>query len=631
MRRRLRDNARDRLAGAPRPRRDVRARVRAASALLATAVALAAQAPGARAQSGADIENTAHNFSVTGTGSIRAASETRLCIFCHTPHNATPMSPLWNRVLDGQVYEVYASPTLAASPIPQPSGATKLCLSCHDGTIAVGATLRPATGVAMAGADTLDPASLSNFGLDLSSHHPVSFSYQDSLPNLELVPSPPPDLPFGDADEVHCTTCHDPHKDVFGKFLLKDNRNSALCTTCHQIQDWPGSAHATSTASVVGILPRPPKTWPQWTTLGEWGCEACHTPHFAPTAQGLLNFTTLPPDPFTCTTAGCHNSDPVAPHSAAGATSGLTATAMPVGRGADIAAQVRKRSGHRERPGAMQARAGGARVSVRDATCVDCHNPHRAAASEATIPDAGGALRGVAGVDRNGVDVASVRYEYEVCLKCHGDQSVDRDYVPRVIGDPNKRYSFDPSNPSFHPVFATGRSGDVPSIPSSLEPTLTAQSRMGCTSCHADDEGATNGPHGSDFPPILRERYETTDYTMENAENYALCYRCHDRGSILSDASFRTATARTTTSGGGHSGHLADGAPCSACHEPHGVSERLAGGTPTGSHTHLVNFDTTIVAPRAGASVPVFEDKGAFAGSCTLTCHGFDHDGESYP
>ena len=90
-------------------------------------------ASAAAAQTPADIVNTKHNLSVSGPGPIRALTETRICIFCHTPHNATPLSPLWNKDIEAQIYNVYASPTLRAGPLPQPSGPTKLCLTCHDG------------------------------------------------------------------------------------------------------------------------------------------------------------------------------------------------------------------------------------------------------------------------------------------------------------------------------------------------------------------------------------------------------------------------------------------------------------------------------------------------------------------
>lgn len=592
----------------------------------------------ARAQSAADIATTKHNLSVSGPGPMRAMNETRICIFCHTPHNATPLSPLWNKNLEPQVYTVYASPTLKAGPLPQPSGPTKLCLSCHDGTIAMGAVVNPAGGIGMAGGDTLLPGSLSNFGLNLSGHHPVSFAYHNALPNPELASSPPPDLVYGDTDEVHCITCHDPHNDVYGKFLLKDNRYSALCTTCHQMIGWNTSVHATSTASVVGILPRPPKTWPTYTQLNEWGCEVCHTPHFAPTPEELLNFTAAPPDPFSCTSAGCHSSEPVGVHPA-GAAAPVAyggAIARSPGGMVDIARQIRKASGHREplgiNPTVRRLPGGAARSGIRDVSCSDCHNPHLTTDQKAEAPYASGMLRGASGVDRNGMEIHSAVYEYEVCFKCHSDNTPDINYVPRVVTVTNTRRAFDPSNPSYHPVVAIGKNLNIPSIPSNFEPSMSPSVMMYCTTCHADDEGGARGPHGSSFAPILRERYETTDNTPESYDNYALCYRCHDRSSILRDVSFRKATLRKTPSGGGHSGHLAVGVPCSACHGAHGVTASgVAGVSGTGSHTHLINFDTRIVFPKAGAAYPVFSDTGTFSGSCTLVCHGVAHDNLSYP
>ena len=598
----------------------------------------AGQGWGLAGPASSDMINTKHNLSVSGPGSLRALTETRICIFCHTPHNATPLSPLWNKDLDPQVYAVYASPTLRAGLIPQPSGPTKLCLSCHDGTIAMGAVLNPTGGIGMAGGSTLPPGSLSDFGLDLSGHHPVSFPYHVSLPNAELASSPPPELVYGGGDEIHCITCHDPHDDRYGRFLAMDNRYSVLCTTCHQMTGWAASAHATSTASVSGILPRPPKIWPAWTQLNEWGCEACHTPHFAPTAEQLLNFTPAPPDPFSCTSAGCHSSEPPPLHTpvASGAPASPRSDSLTVSGRADIAGQTKKVSAHRQAAGlipeALRGRAGMSRSGVRSVDCADCHNPHVISDLKAKAPYASGMLKGVGGVDRNGAEIPSATYEYEVCFKCHSDYTPDLNYIPRVLVVTNLRLAFDPVNPSYHPVVGQGRSPSIPSIPSSFEPEMNPSEMIYCTSCHSDDEGGSRGPHGSSFAPILKERYETTDNTPEGYDSYALCYRCHERTSILSNASFRRRTLRTTVSGGGHSGHLAAGAPCSACHDPHGVS---TAGAPdpeaTGSHTHLINFDTRIVLPGAGNPYPVFNDAGTFSGSCTLVCHGVTHDNLAYP
>src|SRR5574340_1599739 len=90
----------------------------------------------------ANIANTKHNFGAFApAGNIQTSSTSEICVFCHTPHNSAPAGPIWNRVDSGATYNVYASQSLAATLAPnpstlsQPTGASKLCLSCHDGTI----------------------------------------------------------------------------------------------------------------------------------------------------------------------------------------------------------------------------------------------------------------------------------------------------------------------------------------------------------------------------------------------------------------------------------------------------------------------------------------------------------------
>jgi predicted CXXCH cytochrome family protein len=621
-------------------RADVTGAARRFERLAALALALGiALSPAARAQTGAKITGTKHDLSRYGPGGARALGETRICIFCHTPHNAAAASPLWNKGIEPQTYQVYTSPTLKVAQklgaLPQPSGATKLCLSCHDGTIALGGVLNPSGGIAMSGGGTIPSGSLSNFGLDLRGHHPVSFRYADSLPNPELVSSPPAGLTYGAVDEVHCTTCHDPHDDRFGRFLAKDNRFSALCTTCHQIPGWSVSAHATSTASVAGVLPRPPNDWPTYTQLNEWGCESCHTPHFAPTAEQLLIFTSVPPA-FSCTSAGCHGSAPGPPHLAAAVTPGAAGRRLVKTGRADIASQLTKPSAHHAdagTPGVAGGRMPNAGPSGTNAVaCADCHNPHVVNAAPAQPPSISGPLQGVRGVDRNGVAVRPATYEYEICLRCHGDYSRDVPLVTRVVLTTNSRLAFDPNNPSAHPVFDTGRNPNVPSIPSALSPTMTVTQVLSCSTCHSDDGGVSQGPHGSTFPPILKERYETADGTPESLSVYALCYRCHERTSILGDTSFRKKSAATTGSGGGHSGHMAARASCATCHDPHGINV-TSGTVPlgTGDHTSLINFETRTVSAVPGTPYPVFRKTGTFSGSCTLVCHGVTHSAWSYP
>jgi hypothetical protein len=95
------------------------------------------------------LHNLSSNAS-TDAGRIRAAlgdtGTTEICIFCHTPHraieNATLINaPLWNHSLSTASYDLNGVPsTLINTSTIVPDGAAKLCLSCHDGTVGIGAT-----------------------------------------------------------------------------------------------------------------------------------------------------------------------------------------------------------------------------------------------------------------------------------------------------------------------------------------------------------------------------------------------------------------------------------------------------------------------------------------------------------
>jgi len=107
---------------------------------LVCAFAFALAAPAA-AQTGVTSPGNKHNLSVTGPGPVKSASETEICVFCHTPHNANPAVPLWNQTLSsGVTYQPYTSTTMKAT-VGLPTGSSKLCLACHDGTVAIGNTI----------------------------------------------------------------------------------------------------------------------------------------------------------------------------------------------------------------------------------------------------------------------------------------------------------------------------------------------------------------------------------------------------------------------------------------------------------------------------------------------------------
>lgn len=538
--------------------------------------AVAAMAP--------QVANTRHNLSAGGPGTIKAQGESEICIFCHTPHGSTKDAALWNRAASTAAYTPYDSVTMKARP-GQPTGSSKLCLSCHDGTVAMGSLLSSKNPVKMvSGMTTLSAGRASNLGTDLSDDHPVSFTYDEALARkqgeLRDPASLPAAVPLDKNKQVQCTTCHDPHNNRYGKFLVEDNTGSRLCARCHDLKDWQDAVHRTSGATWNGA---PPDPWPHTTpsTVEGNACENCHRPHGAGSREQLLNYTSEEDNCFAC-----HNGNVAAK---------------------DIQAEFRKFSVHPvTQTTGVHSPVEDAAHAPRHVECADCHDAHAATHAPASAPSASGALAGVRGVDAGGGTVEPVRFEYEVCFRCHGDGTgKGAAHVNRVVPQTNTRLEFDPSNVSFHPVEAPGHSARVPSL---LLP-LTVASRIYCTDCHNNDKGpgagggGPAGPHGSAFAPLLERRLVMTDFSSESADAYALCYKCHDRSAILGDTSFRL-----------HRMHVVDQqTACTTCHDPHGASS-----------PGLINFNADYVKAFNGQLA--WTSLGQFEGTCTLTCHGKEHD-----
>lgn len=188
------------------------------------------------------VRETKHNLSASGPGDIKAASETRVCIFCHTSHNSSKEGPLWSHETTTGKFKTYERSTMD-SKAEQPNGATKLCLSCHDGTIAVGAIRGLAQPIRMqnVGASGEIPSTKkSNVGTDLSGTHPVSVKYSQNVAladsHLRWPPLDPEKKVGIDADGyVQCTACHDPHDDSRSDKYPFWNKSTfdEVCLTCH--------------------------------------------------------------------------------------------------------------------------------------------------------------------------------------------------------------------------------------------------------------------------------------------------------------------------------------------------------------------------------------------------------------
>ncbi len=539
------------------------------------------------------IAETVHNLSASGPGVVRAVSEQQICIFCHAPHHTSGARPLWNHEFSIASYTIYQSSTLNAQP-GQPTGASKLCLSCHDGTIALGSVLSRQDHIRMMGGDFL-PAGLTNLGTDLSDDHPISFQYTPGLAmadgQLVNPAALPPAIRLDAGGELQCTACHDAHKNTYGSFLVMSNSFGALCTACHSMHGWSECSHWLSTKPVSGV---PGGGWP-YPTVAENACRACHRPHTAGGQARLFIFET---EEDNC--LDCHGGQ-VAQY--------------------NILSELNKTAAHDPRNYlAVHDPVEPANVTQTHVECADCHNGH-AVAYEPAQPgyiEIGATLRRVRGVTSGGVAIPEAQYEYEVCFRCHGDTAMQvPGRIPRGADTANLRVRFSPGAFSFHPVVTSVTHTET----ISLKPNIPHGTMLRCTDCHNNDQGrrsggsGPDGPHGSNNAFLLERNYTTTNVVPESEYEYALCYKCHSRASILSDQSFPE-----------HNMHIVEEqAPCTACHDPHGIAPSRA---QRGDYTHLINFDTRYVQPVNG--VREFIDLGRYRGSCTLRCHGEEHDNETY-
>ncbi len=342
------------------------------------------------------IATSKHNLGASGLFTIKAAAggTTEICVFCHTPHaaNMTPNLgvPLWNKgALTTATYTLYSSIYLTG--LDYPSGvlgagqSSRVCLSCHDGTLALGSVVNsPGSGlgsgsIQMADSGTnitLMPTTAAGFlGTDLANDHPVGYLYLPGTaarhdpelvtrafpwpkgvqldPNAASAIGPPET-----GGRVECKSCHDPHDNQFTKFLRMSNANAGLCKYCHNKTNYDLSAHNTSiqTYTRTGSLP---------TTVGGFSCIACHKPHTGggtPLLRGA--------EELTCYDAGCHGgNNPITGNTTQGAKNIQPEMIKAWSHPTNTISSLHKNIFGGETQAQLDAN--------RHAECMDCHNPHQ--------------------------------------------------------------------------------------------------------------------------------------------------------------------------------------------------------------------------------------------------------------
>ena len=584
-----------------------------------------------------------HDFG-PGSKSPLIGSRPDACAYCHAPHSGLNTG-LWNQKLTTQTYATYTSTTQKNNNVQPVLGAvSNQCLSCHDGTVAVGAT---AAYGQVTTRGSMYPADV--FGSNLQSSHPFSLA----LPikdNIDLVASLAANGTTADITgavklikgNVECTSCHNPHvqaKDPISQnFLVKDGSSGQLCLACHDpvrtmsgqinpLVDWATSAHALSASKIS-----PQAQLGSYTTVATDACNSCHAPHNASGPARLLR--------------GQNEQDCIACHNG-----GTNISPMP--NYANVFLEYATPKVGHPFPASTNPHDASENALLnnnRHSTCVDCHSAHGSQAVGVFPPAplmrlSQKNVAGLSAADGTSVLAPAVN-QYENCLRCHGTSSGKQiqpiyGYFPvRAVsaGDPlNLIPQFAVAATSSHPVVHT-RSSPL-AQPSLLANMLnldgiTAGRPMGnqilCTDCHNSDDnrefGGTgaNGPHGSRFTHILERRYEFSQAVVPGqaitnlfpnpdlsvAGPYALCGKCHD----LSNQIIKN------TSWNHHGDHINTGVSCSTCHTAHGIGANS--GTVSGDR--LVNFDVNVVAPNG--TVPVSYNRAS--NTCALVCHQVVHNSD---
>lgn len=226
---------------------------------------------------GTGVSNSPHNINnVVANGDAYG----RVCAYCHTPHHAiqdgaiAEYNPLWAHQVSQETYEAYQSRTaestnlqvVAGDPLVGPS---RLCMSCHDGVIAVSEHYGNAmtdNGSAKVGDNWGEVSVGDALGNKLSNDHPIGFDY-DAVANNDKgngtlgsgiktsektfqVTLAGTGVNYGGTHDrsisdlmyvtggkkvMTCASCHDVHNNENNEdyLLINKQAGSAICLTCH--------------------------------------------------------------------------------------------------------------------------------------------------------------------------------------------------------------------------------------------------------------------------------------------------------------------------------------------------------------------------------------------------------------
>lgn len=217
---------------------------------------------GAQWPNGLTVDQTPHNLTRPASspdpemaGRIRNYGEP--CVYCHTSHGGpswtgSPRAPLFNRNRPNAAYRMPAFSGQQMLQDASPSDRSRLCLSCHGGTIGLdNITNLPNTYSGPGAANrTIDECEDCHSGgnpaggldwegvwfrEDMRKQHPFSVLYDPARRPGQFqtaIGGSVNGLPLVNG-KVECVTCHEPHSQRYRYFLRASNVGNALCLRCH--------------------------------------------------------------------------------------------------------------------------------------------------------------------------------------------------------------------------------------------------------------------------------------------------------------------------------------------------------------------------------------------------------------
>lgn len=225
---------------------------------------------------GDGLADSSHDFSQTEGG-------VGVCAFCHTPHRALGTRLLWNHTLSSATYSWQdIDRTIGGTELPTITrswtGPSKYCLSCHDGSVAIGdvnwwRSQKPGAPLDFERHQWPDEYNIGATGGilgNMSGNHPVAFPYpfqnarntyngvttgenvivsefvaDPTVVHIRLFTNPSGDLvqagTLPGRTGIECSSCHDPHNGptVEGDYFIRGQLTGStlaegyICLKCH--------------------------------------------------------------------------------------------------------------------------------------------------------------------------------------------------------------------------------------------------------------------------------------------------------------------------------------------------------------------------------------------------------------